>query len=369
MGKKIGYVLFAAFFVIFRLFPLNKKKVFFVATHDDSEEGNIGIVARAIKERMPEYKLVYLTKRDGVRHPFSFFIGKAFQLATSKTVFLDNMFMPMAYTPFSKKAKVVMLWHGTGTIKKFGMDSDTGEVYRLAKKANKRLTHLIVNSKRTKKQYMTAFNMPAEKTHILGLPRTDLLYDEEKKKELVKEFYREYSELADKRLILYAPTFRDAQSDNPQIEIDLEKAKRNLKENEVLMLRLHPFVAGNYTKEDELDGIYNMSSYKGVTTLLLVSDLLITDYSSIIFEYALLDRPMLFYAYDLDDFANNGRDFYEDYEKFVPGKIVKTNDELFVNWTSNAVDKSVVKPFVEDNFEYLDGKCIDRLFELIFDNK
>ena len=74
MKKKIGYWVYAAFFTVFRLFPLNRDKVFFVATHDDSDEGNIGIVAEEIRRQMPEKKMVFLTKRDGIRHPFSCFV-------------------------------------------------------------------------------------------------------------------------------------------------------------------------------------------------------------------------------------------------------------------------------------------------------
>ena len=109
MIKKTGYVLFAFFFYLFRLFPINRQKVFFVATHDDSKEGNIGIVADAIKNQFPSMKMVYLTKKDGIRRPFSFFFGKVFHMATASVIFLDNEFMPMAYMKFNKNVKVVQL--------------------------------------------------------------------------------------------------------------------------------------------------------------------------------------------------------------------------------------------------------------------
>ena len=77
MIKKTGYVLFAFFFYLFRLLPINRQKVFFVATHDDSKEGNIGIVADAIKNQFPSMKMVYLTKKDGIDH-FRFSMEKRF---------------------------------------------------------------------------------------------------------------------------------------------------------------------------------------------------------------------------------------------------------------------------------------------------
>lgn len=369
MKKKLGYYLFAMFFCVFRIVPVNPKKVFMIATHDDSEEGNIGIVSQTLKETRPEIKQVFLTKRDGIRRPFSFFFGKAYHLATAGAIFMDNIFMPMAYTPFSKKTKVVQLWHGTGTIKKFGQDSDVGEVARISKKANERITHLIVNSEYTKKQYAKAFGVPENKAFILGLPRTDGILDEQKRNMRLEKFYLEYPELKEKRCVLYAPTFRDEEAENPTLALDIKTLCAKMSENEVLLLRLHPFVA-EYCKNiitQECEGkIYNMSTYSGVTTLLEVADCLITDYSSIVYEYCLLERPMIFYAYDLEKFQEEGRSFYEDYESFVPGPVVKSQSEWMEMWSCEFPYKERINEFKKKNYAYMDKKATERLLELIF---
>ncbi len=369
MIKKIGYYVFAACFTVFRLFPVKQSKVFLVATHDDSDEGNIGIVAAAIREKMPEKRLYFLTKRDGIRHPFSFFFHKAYHLATAGTIFLDNVFMPMAFTPVSKKVKVVQLWHGTESVKKFGQDADTGEVKRLSKKADERITHLIVNSQRTKRQYAGAFALPEERAYVLGLPRTDLILDDRRMEEKRQQFYAKYPELRGKKCTLYAPTFRDNEVENPSLALDLESFLSVLGEDEVLLLRLHPHVSANFSdKEWERYGgrVVNVSAYPGVTTLLAVSDCLISDYSSIIFEYCLFERPMIFYAYDLEDFERDGRSFYEDYENFVPGPVVRSQKELEKVWQSGFAYRERVAAFRAETYEYLDKNATKRLFDLIF---
>lgn len=343
-----------------------------VATHDDSDEGNIGIVAKRIKEKMPHAKLIFLTKRDGIRKPFSFFLIKAYHMATAGTIFLDNEFMPMAFTPISAKVKVVQLWHGTGTIKKFGQDSDSGEVAELAHRANERLTHLIVNSEMTKKQYASAFNQPPENVHILGLPRTDLLLDKKRMNAMKKEFWRWYPDLQNKRCILYAPTFRDYEVEHPRIALDLDSFVSQMEESEVLLLRLHPHVAANYPAGllSKYEGrVYNMSDYTGVTTLLAVADCLITDYSSIVFEYCLLDKKMIFYAYDLERFQGGGRGFYEEYTGFVPGPVVQSQQDLEKECHKKEPDKKRLQKFREEMFAYLDGNAVNRLLELIFSIK
>lgn len=369
MIKKIGYYVFAAFFALFRLFPLKENKVFFVATHDDSPEGNIGIVADALRKRKPEMKLCFLTRRDGIRHPITFFVIRAYQMATSGTIFMDNEFMPMAYTPIHPGAKVVQLWHGTGSIKKIGLDVETGQVAELAAKANRRITHLIVNSERTKGQYAKAFGVPEEKTYVLGLPRTDLILDRECMEQKRETFYAQYPQLRGKRCVLYAPTFRDDEVERPKLALELAEWTAAMREDEVLLLRLHPHVASNFPDGVLAvygESVWDVSAYPGVTTLLAVADCLITDYSSIIYEYCLFDRPMIFYAYDLQKFREEGRDFYEDYENYVPGPVVQNQSDLVKIWQQGGEWKEKVADFRHEVYEFLDKNAVNRLLELIF---
>ena len=367
--KKLGYILFAAFFHIFRIFPINSKKVFCVATHDSSSEGNIGIVVNALKKQEKSYHIVILTRKDGIRKPFSFFIGKAFHMATAGTILEDNEFLPMAYLHFSKKVKVVQLWHGTGTIKKFGQDANSGELADLEKRVDERITHLIVNSEFTKKQYAHTFGMEESRALVLGLPRSDLLQDTEYLEKRRKKFYMDYPELRNKRIVLYAPTFRDSQADHPTLPLDFREFANELPKDTVMLLRLHPFVAQAFDSSALRAverKIMNMSDYVGVTTLLAVADILVTDYSSIVFEFCLLKKPMIFYAYDLEQFRENGRDFYEDYETMVPGPIVKNQAELLDAIEKVSDNPEIVEQFVQERFAFTDGKATERLVQHIF---
>lgn len=368
--KKIGYVIFAFWFHFFRLLPVKDRLVFMVATHDDSEEGNIGIVSDALREKRPDTKIIMLTRKDGIRRPVSFFIIKAYYMARSHYIFMDNVFLPMAYLHFSKKAKVIQLWHGTGTIKKFGQDANGGELKRLEYAANQRITHLIVNSEYTKKQYAGAFGISQERIFILGLPRGDLFFNKERMERKRSEFFRRHSELAGKRLILYAPTFRDDQVKNPELGFSMQNIYENLPEDTVLLLRLHPHVAAAFDDADlsEYQGcIVNMSEEETVSTLLYVADVLVTDYSSIIFEYCLLERPMVFYAYDLERFETEGRSFYESYSDYVPGSVVKTETELIEVLRAGALNAEKAVEFKKESFSYLDGKATKRLLDLVID--
>lgn len=367
MIKKTGYLLFAFFYYISRVFQINPKKVFLVATHDDSGEGNIGIVAHALANRDSSYQCIWFTRKDRISNPVNFFLKKAYHLATAGTVLLDNEFLPMAYIRFPKNVKVVQLWHGTGTIKKFGQDVNTGSLKELERRANQNITHLIVNSEEVKEEYASAFGVQEERIYPIGLPRTDLLLNREFMEEKRSRFFREYPELDGKKCVLYAPTFRDDEVEQPEIHLDLEAMSQELSSEEVLLIRLHPHVADrvqNVFAEKKWKNIINVSGYAGVTTLLAAADVLVTDYSSIVYEYCLTNRPMIFYAYDLEKFEKDGRSFYRDYRKFVPGVIAFSQEELMK--ALEMPDISKVSEFVRDMFDQIDGNAVWRLLELIF---
>ena len=367
MIKQAGYLLFALFFHLFRLCPRKKNKVFLVATHDAGPDGNIGIVSRRLKEEKPEYEQVWFTRNNTIRRPVDFFVKKAYHLATASYVFLDNEFLPMAYLHLGKNVKVVQLWHGTGTIKRFGQDVNTGTLKKLEYNANQRITHLIVNSEAVKKEYASAFAVDPSRIYVIGNPRTDRMLDKQYLTKKVEQFYQDYPEMKEKRCILYAPTFRDTEVSNPKLHLDLQKTADSLGKEDVLFIRLHPHIATHL--KETLEGwkekrIYNVSEYPEIATLLAAAEVLITDYSSIVFEYCPLERPMLFYAYDLKEFEQTGRSFYRDYRSFVPGPVIETEEELLSCLKEQKYPQK--ESFVRENFPFLDGNATSRLFALIF---
>ncbi len=377
--KTIGYLIFAGFFYFFRLFSsIKPKKVFGIMTHDGSIDSNVGSMVDYLSQRGEGYYFHFIKKADrkgikdlrGWKSIISFFIVKPYHMATSKYILLDNIFLPMAYMKFSEKVLVVQLWHGTGTIKKFGQDVNTGRLKSLEKRANGCVTHLIVNSEETKTQYGEAFGISSDKVFVYGLPRTDIFFNQDKIEERRMKFYHQYPDLKGKKLILYAPTFRDEEQDKPMLALGLAKVHEDLPKDFILLLRLHPFVMEALSKDGlvlpEAENVVSMSSYPDINTLLLVSDYLITDYSSVIFEFCLMEKPMIFYAYDLEEFSDSGRGFYRPYEEYVPGPVVKDTEGVLAYLDEDNFDSGRVKAFVNDNYKYLDGKSAERLYLHIF---
>jgi len=379
MTKTVGYWLFALVYNLCRLVPIKKKRVFCIMTHDDGEGSNVSITVRALKKYEEGYTFSYLTKREagevkrlsGIRHLLTFFLRKPYELARAEIVLLDNVFLPYAYLRRRRGTKVVQLWHGTGTIKKFGQDVNTGYLGMLEKRANANITHLIVNSPEMKRLYAGAFGVKEKVVCPIGLPKTDELLRRIKKAEAAgrypdKEYiYQKYKIPERKKLILYAPTFRDSQEQNPRLIELLKELGRELSKDYCLGLKLHPHIAGAFRQEDLGEHIVQLSFERDVNTVLLASDLLITDYSSIIFEYSFTGRPMIFYAYDYDEFSEQGRGFYYNYTSFVPGPVAFTGDEVAGIIRREAFELYKIDNFIEKNYIYTDCNATERLLELL----
>ncbi len=367
--KSIAYIAFAIVYYIACIVPVNKNRFFCVMTHDSGEDSGVGVVIKEIKSRNPSAVFTYVTKEDKkISSLVKLIFIKSFMLANSRVVLMDNEFLPLAYVRRRKNVLIVQLWHGTGTIKKFGHDANFGSMLKRVKRADKKITHLIVNSDYTKELYKGAFGVSDEVVYVTGIPRTDVFFSEEVKESAVSSFYNEYPELKGRKLILYAPTFRDNEVKNPRCMLDIDRWVDKMDEDVVLLLRFHPHVAAFY-KEDTIScyngKVVNVSAYNDVNTLLFVSDALITDYSSIIFEYAVLNRPMYFYAYDFDTFADSGRGFYEKYTEYVPGEVVYTTDELITAVQGEDRYIGVREEFVNHAYRYLDGCSVKRVVDLL----
>ena len=171
------------------------------------------------------------------------FIRLPYHIATSKIIFMDNVFLPLSSIKIKKDTQLVQLWHGTGSLKKFGLECEVGWVKKLAINTNNITTHFIVGSNWMKEIYKTAFGAENDKIYNIGCPRTDLFFNNLKERR--NEFSHNNPKLSHKKLILYAPTFRDNENnaDKLIIHLNIEKLLSNLDDNYVLGIRLHPHLA------------------------------------------------------------------------------------------------------------------------------
>lgn len=297
-----------------------------------------------------------------------------FLYARAKCVFVTDYFFPVYTHQPRKGTKVIQLWHACGAFKKWGystLDLAWGGTRKevMAYPMHNTYTDVAVSSEAVIPCYAEAFGCDSSIIRPLGTPRTDVYFNEYFVKKQREELTEVFPEIGDRKIILYAPTFRGnkvSESYN-EIKLDFERMKNEFGNEYALVLKLHPFTAEKFSLSDEEkekygNFVFNASTKIEIETALCAADILISDYSSLIFEYALLNKPMLFYAYDLEEYKRD-RSFYFEYESFVPGKIVRNNDEIIDSIKNGDFEAEKIEAFREKYMSACDGNSVARIAE------
>ena len=212
--------------------------------------------------------------------------------------------------------------------------------------------------------YAEAFRQPLDRfVSHLGIPRTDVFFGEERLARIREAVRRRYGLTDGRRVVLYAPTFRgDSVTDaHATDDLDLGVLAGTLRETHVLLVRLHPFVRSRTAIGPDLEGFaIDVSDHPDINELMLVSDVLVTDYSSAIYEFALLGRPMAFFAPDYEAYEAE-RGFYFDYRTGVPGPIFETSEALAAYLRAGDFDLERVERFRAASFDVADGRSSARV--------
>jgi CDP-ribitol ribitolphosphotransferase len=346
---------FSKLFNVFTKRPVEDNLISFIIDSNESFGGNLKYIKDEFERRGDfEFNFYYKDKLS---------IDSLKKLATSKYIFLNDNFFPFAFMNFNKKTLVVQLWHAPGAFKKFGASVENAEMLRMI---SDNTDYLITTSKHIEDYYSEAFQIDKSKIIPLGLPRADYYFENHDIDKLRQDFNKRYNLDSNKKIILYAPTFRQEEEFNNVFNyFDLRKFNESLSDEYALVLRLHPKIKEFYSGDIIVDGDYiDCSDYKSEQELMMISDILMTDYSSIMIEFALLGKPVVFYAYDLDNYLNNERGFYLDYRKDLPGPIVYDNDEL-INVILNGVDTSNLESFCKTQFDEFDGQSSKRIVDFV----
>lgn len=291
-------------------------------------------------------------------------------LATCDIIMIDDYYPDVYKFDYDPRVKVIQLWHACGAFKSLGFERmDKPGAPPLNTRVHKCYTHMPVSSYHSALHHAEGFCIDESKFYPIGIPRTDIFFDEEYKKKTTERMYEAFPRAKTaKKVYLYAPTFRGDNALNayfPFEKVDFEKWGKFLKErDEYLIIKMHPFVREKIViPEAYEDYMCDAASYREVNDILFIVDALITDYSSIIYEFSLLKgRPMYFFAFDQKMYEAT-RDFYEPYEDTVPGKIVKNFDDLLDALAKEEYSKEALEAFVKKNFTYTDGKATDRVID------
>jgi len=295
-----------------------------------------------------------------------------YHLATSKYVIIDNYFGFLAVTNFKQGVECIQLWHAAGAIKKFGLEDQS--IGARSKRANERFLRVyekfhkvVVGSDAMADIFKNAFNLSDQNILRTGIPRSDFFYDVKVRNDIILQLIGENEDIKYKKVILYAPTFRDGQLDQFKLHLDLDKMHQKLQNNYIVLLRLHPAVKSTTDYRNIYPGfVYDYSSPRvNINELLLVTDILISDYSSIPYEFSLLNKPMIFFAYDLLQYKEE-RGLWDDFQEMVPGPMVSNTEDIINIILENEFDLEKIKKFSKIWNKYSKGKSSENLVDYLF---
>lgn len=357
-----------------RLFPMQQKMVFLISF----EENPAAIIKQMELDKFTPNTIVFYDPRINVTNisrdflklkpkNVAQFIPLMFHLNTAKVVVTDNYFVELAGAKWRKGASCIQIWHANGALKKFGWEDKAAQKRTTADKKRfqavyQRFTNVVVGSDEMALIFQKSFLLDEKQLLKIGVPRTDYFFDKEKLKANYDWTFQSLN-LSNKKQLLYAPTFRDDELQNTSLHLDIAEMERALGKEYQLILKLHPSISNDLEKLDS-DFVVYVDKETPIETLLPVVDILITDYSSIPFEFALLEKPMIFYTYDLQAY-DKARGLSDGFLETIPGQPVFTTTELIEEIKKGSFDLEKVRQFATKWNKYSDGSSSLRFVSLL----
>lgn len=364
--------IFKTCYGLFKLCSVKKNKITFISLRRDDLSGNFAFVNDKLKD-IPDLDIHFILNDHTITEmSFGEILDFTKSCATSKVVVLDEFTPQIHYIDLKKETKLIQLWHACGAFKTFGFT-------RLSKpkgspqptRNHRSYDYVTVSSTYCKKCHSEGFGIATDNVVATGIPRTDVFFDENYKQQARDKFYSEHPGFKGKKIVLFAPTFRGMVKETafyPTEMFDVGEVCRRVPDDYVIIIKHHPFVNDvQPVPEQYADRVIDLSEDNELNDLLFVTDVIITDYSSLVFEASLLDIPMIFYAFDLEKYINQ-RDFYFDFMLYVPGKIVCSLDQLIDAINERDFCTERIAPFADMFFDYRDGKSTERVVKLITDS-
>ena len=325
-----------------KMVPVKKDLVVFESNVGKSVSDSPKVIYEALKQHSDQYQIVWVSN---TQYPFNDANVKSikrlspeyYHYLSRAKYWINNQNFPY-YINKPKDTLYIQTWHGT-PLKKMLNDIETfagrddGYKNRI-NHAIKYWDYLVSPSPYATECFKSAFDFHKEILEV-GYPRNDVFYQDEAILENESIHIKQKLGIHDDRkIILYAPTFRDdeltkAKKHIINLQIDLYEMQKRLSDDYILILRPHIIISNALQLDSSLDNfVINGSDYNEISDLYLIADICITDYSSVMFDYANTKKPLLFFTYDLEHYKNSLRGFYFDFENQAPGPLLKTNEDL-----------------------------------------
>ncbi|MCT1579226.1 CDP-glycerol glycerophosphotransferase family protein [Oceanobacillus kimchii] len=304
-------------------------------------EGNLKYVHDEILRQFPEAKIHLVSYKNKMNLKL---FKEAKLLANARYLILDDYYLPIYLLKPNNSLKVIQLWHAAGALKKFGY-STIGTKFGPTKEhlnlipIHSNYTHVYVSSSNIIDYYAEAFNMSRKRIYPIGIPRIDQFNDIENKNYIVKKILEENNEINDNKInILIAPTYRANKIKQSESSFDLIEFislnRDSFKQEIRFIIKAHPYMntSNMFSRTDNKNMFFLASNNYSINDWMLISDAFITDYSSSVFEFALLQKPIAHLVPDKEEYLKN-RGLYQELRDISDGSILNNNTEL-ISWVN-----------------------------------
>ncbi|ADP34073.1 CDP-glycerol--glycerophosphate glycerophosphotransferase [Bacillus atrophaeus] len=333
--------------------------------HSDSLSYDLTVLytrhAVSLKDELSGLNSRYFNEKN----PFHLFHA-VLTLFKSKFVITDNYFLLTSALNNRPQTKCIQVWHANGSLKKFGLEDVTNKQrskqdIKRFKKVYKSFDYVTVGSEEMGRIFKNSFGVKDHQLLKIGVPLTDEYYQTNEKTQA--EYLRSFS---NKKIILYAPTFRDYDMHSLRLPFTKEELINELNGDYILFVKLHPALRNKITVLSDSEYVKDVSDFR-LKDLFIASDILITDYSSVPFEYAFLNKPMLFFTYDLKEYDEK-RGLIDDYKAVIPGKSCMNSGSLLEEIADPSADTEQIKRFSQKWNLYSKGSSSYNLLHFIEKN-
>ncbi len=340
-----------------------KKQILFIVIRGDKLPSDFTMIKKYIKkdDELKAYKRKYhyFTLGKGTKLKYA---SRCFslmpKLARAKYAFISDGSNILANLKLRKGTKLIQTYYGCGTLGKFGYDVDE------SKKIFGNEDIVTVGSEHMVPVYSKAMGMGQDVIKAIGIPHTDFYFSKSFRKQC-EQLKEELLGGRNKKIVLYAPTFRgDVNAPKDASGLNLDIMYKHLNQEYIVISKLHPLLKPVKKNYRHKDFYYDVTSVWTIEEALMVCDILITDYSSVIFEYSLLNKPALFYAFDLDEYEKN-TGFYVDYRNQMPGAVCTSTIEVVREIKNGYYDVGRMKKFRECYMSACDGRATQRLLDTL----
>jgi CDP-glycerol glycerophosphotransferase (TagB/SpsB family) len=324
------------------------RKIVFASDSSDVLRGSLREVYAATRTVLPNARLTLeLKKSISHRRGLMGLTRFLFNLATSKVIIIDDYLPELNWLKLKSSQTVVQLWHAAGAFKRVGY-SRVGLPGGPRSNSNlhRGYSHVLCSSPELVEQYAEAFNIDKTKVHALGVPRFSPYFDTSFQEKSKNELCQELGISKQKKIVLVAPTFRgngQKTARSSELVHTVNGLATKFTDSHVFLIRDHPFAVnrnpGAKLNVSKKSNVYEVSeSSREIEPLVAGSDLLVTDYSSIIFEFALLNKPTILFVPDLNEYENT-RGLYFPIDEYGYGNLAVNDRQLIAAIRKPKIDE------------------------------